>query len=97
MPDGVVGPVLRLYVAGNGPNSDRARTNLRDLCDRHLPDGYSLEIVDVFDDPGRALAEGVLLTPMLVIASAQPPRRVLGSLDEPNVVLAALGLQAGIP
>ena len=97
MPDGVVGPVLRLYVAGHGPNSVRARANLRDLCDRHLPDGYSLEIVDVFDDPGRALAEGVLLTPMLVIASAQPPRRVLGSLDEPHVVLAALGLQAGSP
>lgn len=97
MPDTVVAPVLRLYVAGHGPNSVRARSNLRELCDRHLPDGYSLEVVDVFDDPGRALADGVLMTPMLVVASAEPPRRVVGSLDERDVVLSALGLQIGSP
>ena len=95
MADQAEAPVLRLYVAGEGPNSVRARANIVDLCDRHLQGAYSLEIVDVFDEPGRALEEGVLMTPMLVVASASPPRRVVGTLDETSVVLTALGLQIG--
>lgn len=95
MPDTASVPVLRLYVAGEGPNSVRARANIVELCDRHLRNGYRLEVVDVFDEPERALQEGVLMTPMLVVASASPPRRVVGTLDETAVVLTALGIQIG--
>ena len=86
---------LLLYVAGHGPNSQLAIANLRALCERHLPGTYHLEIVDVFDAPQRALADRVLLTPMLVLPPALEGRRIVGTLSEPAVVLDALGLGGG--
>ena len=51
---------MRLYVAGDAPNSVAARTNLRRLLASHDPSSHSLEIVDCLRDPMRALREGVL-------------------------------------
>jgi hypothetical protein len=38
---------LRLYVAGNAPNSIRAIANVRAICDEHFASGHDLEIVDL--------------------------------------------------
>ena len=46
--------VMRLYVAGDAPNSVAARTNLRRLLASHDPSSHSLEIVDCLRDPMRA-------------------------------------------
>lgn len=88
------GPTVdfRLFVAGNAPNSRRAIANLSELCRRHLPDRYRIEIVDVFEHPRRALEEGVFLTPHLVIASTSPALVVVGDLTDPAPVLSALGI-----
>ena len=48
--------VLRLYVAGDGPNSAAARVNLRRLLGRCDPATYTLEIVDCLRQPMRACA-----------------------------------------
>jgi circadian clock protein KaiB len=83
---------LRLYVAGNAPNSVRAMRNLKAICDDYLPDGdYDLEIVDVLEEPRRALRDGILLTPMLV--KLTPPRAwIIGDLSDTHGVLQALRL-----
>ena len=83
---------LRLYVAGDGPNSQLALANLNTLCREHLPDLFSIQIVDVLLDPKRALADGVFLTPTLVKLSPGPIRRIVGTLSHALPVLAALGL-----
>lgn len=83
---------LRLYVAGDAPNSVQARSNLAAFCRKHLPGRHDVEIIDVFREPARALADGILLTPMLVKLSPSPIRRVLGSLSQSQPVLRALGL-----
>jgi circadian clock protein KaiB len=85
---------LRLYVAGDAPNSMRARANLAALCSDHLPPGHEVEIVDVLREPRRALADGVLLTPMLVRVAPAPTRRIVGTLTELAPVLNALDLGA---
>jgi circadian clock protein KaiB len=82
---------LRLYVAGDSPNSHDARVNLTALCREHFAGRIEVEIVDVFEQPQRALAEGVLLTPMLLVLSSTPPRQILGTLAERERLLQLLG------
>ena len=84
--------VLRLYVAGGAPNSLLAIANLEAICREHLKDGHKLEVVDVLEHPGRAMAEGVLVTPSLAKLSPLPAAGVVGNLSDRNKVLHALGL-----
>ena len=94
MNDGARPVTFRLYVVGQAPNSQRAISNLKALCRQHLPDRCNIEIVDVFENPKRALAEGVLMTPYLIVASEVPILSVVGDLTEPSAVLHALGIDS---
>ena len=84
--------VLRLYVAGDGPNSAAARANLRRLLAACDPATYTLEIVDCLRQPMRALQEGVLVTPTLLRLAPEPLRTIVGSLSDHARVVEALGL-----
>jgi circadian clock protein KaiB len=84
------GLLLRLYVAGNAPNSLRAIANLKALCDEHFAERHELEIVDLLKNPKRALADGVIVTPTLLKLSPLPVQRVIGNLNDTNQVLQAL-------
>jgi circadian clock protein KaiB len=86
---------FRLYVAGDATNSVAAVANLGDLCREHLPDRHEIEIVDVFLQPKRALADGVFLTPTLLKLSPEPSRKIVGSLSQTGPVLAAIGVTLG--
>jgi circadian clock protein KaiB len=83
---------FRLYVAGDGPNSLQAIANLNALCREHLPERHEIEIVDVLREQQRALADGVMLTPLLVKLSPAPIRKIIGTLSRREPVLQALGL-----
>ncbi len=85
---------FRLYIAGGAPNSAQAVANLNALCRAHLPDRHEIEIVDVFRDPVRALAEGIFMTPTLVKLAPSPACRIVGTLSHTQTVLRALGLEA---
>ena len=88
--------VLRLYVAGGAPNSLLAIANLEAICAEHLKDGHKLEVVDVLENPRRAMAEGVLVTPSLTKLSPQPAAQVVGNLSDRRRVLLALGLKPSV-
>ncbi len=83
---------FRLYVAGNSPNSTQAVANLHALCREHLPERHHIEIVDVLRDPKQALADGVLITPLLVRLSPEPGCEIIGNLGDRPTVIHALGL-----
>lgn len=85
---------FRLYVAGDASNSVMAVANLNALCEAFLPQRHQIEVVDVFREPNRALADGVLMTPTLLKLSPPPARRIVGTLSQTQPVLAALGLDA---
>jgi circadian clock protein KaiB len=84
---------FRLYVAGDAPNSAQAIGNLAALCSEHLAGRFEIEVVDVFRDPKRALADGVLMTPTLVKLGPLPVRRIVGTLSQTQPVLHALDLE----
>lgn len=81
---------LRLYVSVGSPNSTAAVRNIKEICARHLVDNVELEVIDLFEAPSRALTDGVMMTPMLVIASQVPPITIIGNLSDPEPVLQAL-------
>jgi circadian clock protein KaiB len=83
---------LRLYVAGNAPNSMQAIVNLEAICRKHLKGIHKLEIVDVIEQPLRAMGDGILVTPSLTKLSPQPATCIVGNLGDTNKVLLALGL-----
>jgi circadian clock protein KaiB len=83
---------FRLYVAGDAANSVQAIANLNALCREHLPERHEIEIVNIILDPQRALADGVMLTPLLIKLSPAPVRRIIGNLSHLKPTLRALGL-----
>jgi len=90
---------FRLYVAGDAPNSAQARANLAMLCRQHLRGRHEIDVVDVFAEPNRALADGIFMTPTLLKLTPSPTRSIVGTLSLTHVVLQALGLglDAGDP
>ena len=85
---------FRLYVAGDAQNSANALANLTALCRAYLADRHNIEVVNVFREPKRALADGILMTPTLVKLAPSPVRRIVGTLSQTQPVLHALGLEA---
>jgi circadian clock protein KaiB len=57
---------LTLFVSGASPTSTKAVRRLRDLCDRHFPGGYDLEIIDIHKQPEVVASRGVLAVPTLI-------------------------------
>ncbi|NDP40986.1 MAG: circadian clock protein KaiB [Rhodoferax sp.] len=86
---------FRLYVAGDALNSAQARANLAALCRAHLAGRHEIEVVDVFNEPKRALADAIFMTPMLVKLAPLPVQTIVGTLSQTQAVLQALGLESG--
>jgi circadian clock protein KaiB len=92
--ENVIGGIfeLRLYVAGQTPKSLAALSNLRTLCDLHLPGKYRIEIVDLVKDPQRAKADQILAIPTLVRRLPEPVRKIIGDLSNTERVLVGLNV-----
>jgi circadian clock protein KaiB len=84
---------FRLFVAGDAPNSMLAIANLSALCRAHLS-GPTIEVVNVFREPKRALADGIFMTPTLIILAPLPVRKIVGTLSNTQLVLQSLALEA---
>ena len=84
--------VFRLYIAGGAPNSVRALANLYAICRKHFPDSHRIEVIDVLQEPLRALADAILVTPTVIKISPAPELQIIGNLSEEEEVLRALGL-----
>jgi len=86
--------VLKLYVTGASPRTERAIANLRHICDSELAGRYTLAIIDVLEDPEAAERDRVLATPTLIKELPLPLRRVIGDLSDHAKVLLALEVRA---
>src|SRR2546423_13490237 len=57
---------LRLYVAGKTPRGEAAEENLRKVCEEHLAGRYSIEVIDLLENPTLAQDDQILAAPTLV-------------------------------
>jgi circadian clock protein KaiB len=84
--------ILKLYVAGNTPNSMRALKTLRDILDTEFRGVYALKVIDVLKNPQLAEEDKILATPTLAKILPPPVRRIIGDLSDRERVLIGLDL-----
>jgi circadian clock protein KaiB len=63
--------ILKLYVAGNTPNSVRALKTLNQILEQEFQGVYALKVIDVLKNPQLAEEDKILATPTL--AKILPP------------------------
>jgi circadian clock protein KaiB len=85
---------LRLYVAGQTPNSLTAFSNLKNICESHLRGRYSIEVIDLVERPQLSRNDSIVAIPTLVRNLPQPVRKIIGDLSNTERVLIGLDLKA---
>ncbi len=88
---------LRLYVAGQTPRSLAAFANLKKICEEHLADRYSIEVVDLLKHPQLAAGDQILAIPTLVRKLPEPIRKIVGDLRDTDRALVGLQIRPAIP
>ncbi|QNI50329.1 MAG: circadian clock protein KaiB [Synechococcus sp. YX04-3] len=84
--------ILKLYVAGNTPNSMRALKTLRNILETEFRGVYALKVIDVLKNPQLAEEDKILATPTLSKILPPPVRRIIGDLSDRERVLIGLDL-----
>lgn len=85
---------LCLYVTDRTPRSIAAATNLKRICENYLAGRYRIEVVDLLEQPERAVSDQIVAIPTVVRNFPAPLRRVIGDLSNPHRVLSGLQLRA---
>jgi len=85
--------VLRLYVAGQTPNSVRAILNIKKICEEELKGLYDLETIDLYQQPQLAQGEQIVAVPTLIKELPLPLRRIIGDMSNTERVLVGLDLR----
>jgi circadian clock protein KaiB len=84
---------LRLYVAGQTPRSLRAFANLKKICEEHLAGTYSIEVIDLLENPQLSRGDQILAIPTLVRRLPAPAKKIIGDLSNTDRVLVGIGLR----
>lgn len=84
--------ILKLYVAGNTPNSVRALRTLNNILDQEFKGVYALKVIDVLKNPQLAEEDKILATPTLAKILPLPVRKIIGDLSDREKVLIGLDL-----
>lgn len=84
--------ILKLYVAGNTPNSIRALKTLNNILEREFQGVYALKVIDVLKNPQLAEEDKILATPTLAKILPPPVRKIIGDLSDREKVLIGLDL-----
>ena len=85
--------LLKLYVTGLTPKSERAVANMRRICQDELEGQYELVIIDVLERPQLAEDEKILATPTLIRELPLPLRRIIGDMSDTDKVLLGLDIK----
>ncbi|MBI1926091.1 circadian clock protein KaiB [Candidatus Poribacteria bacterium] len=89
--------LLKLYITGHTPQSERAIANLQQICEEQLQGQYELVIIDLLEQPHIAEEAKILVTPTLIKELPPPIRRVIGDLSDIERVLLGLDLHPFTP
>jgi circadian clock protein KaiB len=84
--------ILKLYVAGQTERSMAALENLKSICENHLGGRYTIEIVDLAQNPKLARTDQIVAVPTLVRKLPEPMRKIIGDLSNKERVIVGLRL-----
>lgn len=81
---------MRLYVAGQTPKSLVAFSNLKKICEEYLHGQYTIEIIDLSQQPHLAIEHSIVALPTLVRKLPEPIKKIIGDLSNTEKVLVGL-------
>jgi circadian clock protein KaiB len=84
---------LRLYVAGQTPKSIIALANLKRICEEHMEGRYTIEVIDLMENPRLARQHQIVAIPTLIRELPSPLKRIIGDLSNTERVLVGLDVQ----
>ena len=84
---------LRLYIAGQTPNSILALNNITKYCKEHLKGKYSIEVIDLLKNPQLAEGDQIFAIPTLVRKVPEPLRKIIGDLSNEDKVMVGLNIR----
>jgi len=84
---------LRLYVAGQTPKSMAAIANLNRICEEHLKGRYTIEVVDLMQNPALAQRDQIVAIPTLIRQLPEPLKRIIGDLSNAEKLLVGLDIR----
>ena len=84
---------LRLYIAGQTPNSIAALANLKHICEDQLQGRYRIEVVDLLKKPQLAKGDQIIAIPTLVRRLPPPVKKIVGNLSRTERTLVGLDIQ----
>lgn len=85
--------VLRLYVTGATPQSVKAVSNIKKICEEYLDERYELEIIDIYQQPQLAEGDQIIAAPTLVKKLPSPLKKLIGDMSNTERVLVGLDLK----
>ena len=74
-----------------------ALTNLKKLCEQHLPGKHSIEVIDLGKKPELARQDQIVAIPTLVRKLPEPIRKIIGDLSNTARALVALEVRNETP
>lgn len=85
--------ILRLFVSGITPNSQKAIENVKKICQQHLEGRYELEIIDIYQQPIFAKEGQIVAAPTLVKELPPPLRKFIGDMSNTERILLGLDVR----
>jgi circadian clock protein KaiB len=84
--------ILKLYIAGQTTKSITAFANIKKICEEHLKGKYSIEIIDLLENPKLAKGDQILAIPTLVKQLPPPLKKIIGDFSNTQKVLIGLDI-----
>jgi circadian clock protein KaiB len=84
---------LILYIAGKTPKAVTALNNISKYAEEHLRGIYSIEVIDLLENPRLAEGDQILAVPTLVRRVPEPIRKIIGDLSNEDRVLVGLNIK----
>ncbi|HKT12628.1 MAG TPA: circadian clock KaiB family protein [Terriglobia bacterium] len=83
-------PVFHLYVSGATARSTEAITKLKPVLEKLYQGNYELRVTDIYQEPQKANAAQVYLTPTLLREHPAPVLRIVGKFSSEEEIRYSL-------
>jgi circadian clock protein KaiB len=84
--------LLKLYITATTPRSILAVSNIRRLCEEHMPGRFELEVIDISKHPEIAKKEQLIGAPTLIKLLPLPIRKFIGDMSNTERLIVGLNL-----
>ena len=85
--------IFKLYIAGETARSLQAIANIEIMMAEHLDNQANIEIIDVLDEPHKAVNAGIHATPTIVKQFPEPVKKSIADLANIKEILFWLDIK----